>query len=280
VEHDVCGNGVDDGLCEQCDGGGNTFGCDFDCTLAQCGDGYRNGVAGEQCDDGNTLDGDGCQSNCRSTRAILYDQLDKPTNGALTQDFESAYVTYDCDAADDFIITSPEVWDVQNVFARGSMTAEEILHVNVRFYPDSGGIPGGTAVCPFSGITDFEAQDGNLSIELPEACRLGPGHWWMSLQVRMNQSYGYYYWGTREERTFQGAVWKNPGDGLGTDCEDWKRVGQCLAFEDTDFVFRLLGPDEDDRDLPPARGGGMPLILTLGGGAAYVFARSSRTGVS
>lgn len=38
--------------------------CDADCTLAACGDGRVNTVAGEQCDDGNTVDGDGCDS-CR-----------------------------------------------------------------------------------------------------------------------------------------------------------------------------------------------------------------------
>ena len=33
-------------------------------TLTQCGDGFR-GLPGEECDDGNTQDGDGCTSTCR-----------------------------------------------------------------------------------------------------------------------------------------------------------------------------------------------------------------------
>jgi cysteine-rich repeat protein len=64
VDH-LCGNGiVDPG--EQCDGGdAPTASCDVDGTAALCGDGVRNPAAGEQCDDGNNVDGDGCRNDCR-----------------------------------------------------------------------------------------------------------------------------------------------------------------------------------------------------------------------
>ena len=59
-----CGNGqLDQG--EACDEGGETARCDLDCTPALCGDGITNFAAGEQCDDGNTADGDGCDARCR-----------------------------------------------------------------------------------------------------------------------------------------------------------------------------------------------------------------------
>ena len=38
--------------------------CRLDCTAPRCGDGILDG--GEVCDDGNTIDGDGCSSNCRA----------------------------------------------------------------------------------------------------------------------------------------------------------------------------------------------------------------------
>jgi cysteine-rich repeat protein len=92
---DKCGNGtVDPG--EDCDPGtaGDTATCDADCSAVKCGDGYLNAAAGEQCDDvadsahcnqckpvvcgdgiwnqaaeecddGNTVNGDGCDSKCR-----------------------------------------------------------------------------------------------------------------------------------------------------------------------------------------------------------------------
>jgi cysteine-rich repeat protein len=59
-----CGNGiVDPG--EQCDDAGESATCNADCTTATCGDGKLNATAGEQCDDGNTANGDCCDSACQ-----------------------------------------------------------------------------------------------------------------------------------------------------------------------------------------------------------------------
>ncbi|NJK33092.1 MAG: hypothetical protein HC927_12165, partial [Deltaproteobacteria bacterium] len=59
-----CGNGVVDPG-EECDGGGETDACDIDCTLASCGDGWRNLSAGEKCDDGDDDDDDDCDNACQ-----------------------------------------------------------------------------------------------------------------------------------------------------------------------------------------------------------------------
>jgi cysteine-rich repeat protein len=64
VKFSQCGNGqVDAG--EQCDDGNNLNGdgCSSSCQL-ECGNGVREG--NEQCDDGNTVSGDGCSSTCKS----------------------------------------------------------------------------------------------------------------------------------------------------------------------------------------------------------------------
>lgn len=59
-----CGDGVVDPE-EECDDGGESATCNATCTAAACGDGEVNATAGEACDDGNTVDGDGtCQANC------------------------------------------------------------------------------------------------------------------------------------------------------------------------------------------------------------------------
>jgi cysteine-rich repeat protein len=58
-----CGNGVRV-LGEECDDGGESITCDDDCTFAVCGDEVLNTTSGEQCDDGNTIDGDGCSASC------------------------------------------------------------------------------------------------------------------------------------------------------------------------------------------------------------------------
>jgi cysteine-rich repeat protein len=66
----VCPDGAPD-VGEVCDDGGSgSATCDPDCTLPLCGDGIENTLAGEQCDDGNLVDGDGCESTCISTWAF------------------------------------------------------------------------------------------------------------------------------------------------------------------------------------------------------------------
>ena len=63
----VCGDGNREEACEDCDDGNlvDGDGCDSNCTITGCGNGIV--TAGEQCDDGNFLDGDGCDSNCTPT---------------------------------------------------------------------------------------------------------------------------------------------------------------------------------------------------------------------
>jgi len=59
----TCGNGMLDAG-EACDDGNaiDGDGCQADCVLPRCGDGIVD--PGEGCDDGNAIDGDGCQADC------------------------------------------------------------------------------------------------------------------------------------------------------------------------------------------------------------------------
>ena len=57
-----CGDGFIRVGVEFCDDMGESPTCDDDCSSVSCGDGNTNGAAGEQCDDGNTSDSDGCPS--------------------------------------------------------------------------------------------------------------------------------------------------------------------------------------------------------------------------
>ena len=59
----VCGDGTVEGL-EQCDDGNTNpgDGCDENCIAEVCGNGVLQ--SGEECDDGNTNPGDGCDENC------------------------------------------------------------------------------------------------------------------------------------------------------------------------------------------------------------------------
>jgi hypothetical protein len=54
---------------EACDGGSHdTAQCDADCSAVACHDGHENAAAGEQCDDGNTSDNDRCVGACLDAR--------------------------------------------------------------------------------------------------------------------------------------------------------------------------------------------------------------------
>jgi len=61
---DVCSDGVVDPLTEECDDGNliNGDGCDNNCTFTACGNGIATG--GENCDDANLDDFDDCRNNC------------------------------------------------------------------------------------------------------------------------------------------------------------------------------------------------------------------------
>ena len=67
----VCGDGSVEGT-EACDDMGESATCDDDCTLPECGDGVLNVTAGEECDDGNTMAGDGCGATCLFPPAALF----------------------------------------------------------------------------------------------------------------------------------------------------------------------------------------------------------------
>jgi len=74
----ICGNGIIEAG-ETCDDGNlvNGDGCESNCTLtgAICGNGIIE--AGETCDDGNLVNGDGCESNCTSTLGVNENETKK-----------------------------------------------------------------------------------------------------------------------------------------------------------------------------------------------------------
>jgi len=78
----TCGNGALDGI-EQCDDGNavDGDGCDSNCTPTGCGNGIRS--APEECDDGNTVNGDGCPATCAFSELDCSDCADNDSDGLV-----------------------------------------------------------------------------------------------------------------------------------------------------------------------------------------------------
>jgi cysteine-rich repeat protein len=84
AEPSGCGDGVKAGgnggtnTGEECDDGNliDGDGCDHNCKLTGCGNGVR--TTGEECDDGNLIDGDGCDHECRRESASEEDSAPSP----------------------------------------------------------------------------------------------------------------------------------------------------------------------------------------------------------
>jgi len=95
----VCGDGSLDLGCEQCDDGNlvDGDGCDGNCTFTGCGNAVV--TAGEICDDGNDVDGDGCDSNCTVTacgNAIVSSGEQCDDGNLIDRDGCSATCALDC----------------------------------------------------------------------------------------------------------------------------------------------------------------------------------------
>lgn len=103
-----CGNGVRDAG-EECDDGNaeDGDGCDVTCRRSGCGNGFR--VPDEECDDGNVVPGDGCDGSCRIERTC--GRLDmrgewslsvycQVLGGAVRADGVPLRVEQDCESGD------------------------------------------------------------------------------------------------------------------------------------------------------------------------------------
>jgi cysteine-rich repeat protein/YD repeat-containing protein len=145
----ACGNGVVTGS-EDCDDGGESATCDPDCTSAVCGDGTENFAAGEDCDDGNQTNGDGCD--------------DDPANGG------------DCTVTGcgNGIVTAPEACDDGGTMPGDGCDANCVL----EDYWACDGEPSGcarlyTVAFRHAGTTD-PATEGWTEPALPDGVTEGP----------------------------------------------------------------------------------------------------------
>ena len=119
-----CGDGFIQAGVEQCDLGpanANAGACTLACKNAVCGDGFKG--PGEPCDDGNMINGDGCNTNCIASGTPIWTQTyNSVSNGG------EAWNAVKTDAAGNVYVTGTEPAAGQN------------FNILTRKYDANGGI--------------------------------------------------------------------------------------------------------------------------------------------
>jgi hypothetical protein len=177
----------------------------------------------------------------------LYDQTDNAaTTATSSQNFEASFDTFDDFTADDFVVPAGATWNISSVnvggqYFNGTGPADS---VNVFFFPNSGTLPGGAAVCTFNNVAIASgAGTGSFNINLPSSCTLGAGTYWVSVQANMNFTpNGQWGWNDRTVQSNSGAAFENPGGGFACPGGNgWVLKSSCVATTSPDQSFVLIG---------------------------------------
>ena len=89
----------------------------------------------------------------------------------------------------------------------------------------------------------YTGANGDAVITISPAVDLTPGHYWMSVQARMDFTpNGQWFWQNRTVQAGSPAAWQNPGGGFGVGCTTWGVKTTCLTGQvGPDQVFRIHG---------------------------------------
>jgi len=179
-------------------------------------------------------------------KVLLYSQLDSPGAQATnTQNFEAANDAFDNELADDFVVPAGG-WSIDTVFVDGLYFngPGPTPTVHVKFYANSGALPGAAvAGCDYPAVVPADAA-GNLTMALAPPCVLAPGTFWVSVVANMNLTPGGQYgWGDRTVTSNSPAAWRNPGGGFGTPCAAFGARGATCGIDAPapDQLFSLSG---------------------------------------
>jgi len=176
---------------------------------------------------------------------ILLDHTDFSSGGnaMFSQNYESKYDAYDCQAADDFTVSPGEVWMIERVKVLGHYSAlgGPAQYVDVFFYADTPGLPD-VEVYRRENVSVLIESGGDLTFDLPVAAALPAGSYWLSVRAHMDyDADGQWYWETRTAASGASWAWRNPGDGFGRDCTIWRSGVFCGGPNDSGLLFALYG---------------------------------------
>jgi hypothetical protein len=186
-------------------------------------------------------------SNLSRAGTIWKNPTDDSGTGVVSQNFEAAYDAFDAQAADDFKIPTGEIWKITEIDVTGvyfnCTTCGPAVSENVTFYENSGSrnLPG-VVIKSLTGVVGVDSG-GSFAIKLPSAVKLGKGHYWVSVQVNMDiGTSGEWAWENAHSPKRSPAAWKNPGDGLATECTTYVVEEICIpSGQGPSHMFVLKG---------------------------------------
>jgi hypothetical protein len=162
-----------------------------------------------------------------------------------SQDFSGMNNKYDDAAADDFRVPEDAAWMLDTVFVQGlyQRTRTGATGVNVRIYADRSGAPGNLVSAQLGLVPVHGLRNPDFLLTLPTPVALGPGIYWVSVQVILSGEHdGQWFWTTRNLRTGRSAHWQNPNGGFGEDCPTWTDMQSCIDGPvGPDLAFSLGG---------------------------------------
>ena len=152
--------------------------------------------------------------------------------------------------ADDVVVPAGETYVVSRVWAHGSYGsgAGPVDGLDVKFFEDAGGMPG-PVHCGYTALAPLGRLDvSDFVVDLPAACRLAPGTWWLSVQARMPLNpRGQWFWAEATDGAGAEYRFQDPANVLGTGCTAWGTGNACFEPDpvNTDSCFLLKGATEE-----------------------------------
>jgi hypothetical protein len=188
----------------------------------------------------------------RATGSVIYTQWGGGTKSVRSSiDNLGGGVIQVTQAADDFVVPSyADSWSISAVEVAGSKQGSaELSSINVFFYSNSSNKPGelvsgqpSQQSIPPSKIENLST--GNYVINLNTPVQLGPGTYWVSVQIVPPAINYDWMWYTRLAQTNNPSAWRNPDGNQYMGCPVWGyRLPTCSNYgsPDVDMQFRLWG---------------------------------------
>jgi hypothetical protein len=202
---------------------------------------------------------------------VLYSQFDYDAgNGVPSQNFETAFDAYDCDAADDFTVPGGKIWTVDEIEVKYVYnTLPSPTNLTVRFYNDNAGRPG-TLIKEFVGFDVPSATFLTYVIPLPTTVILESGVKWVSFHANFDlSSYGQIFWSNRTEQSGYESCWINPGNGFALGATTWtpQRTAGVGGGASPDLLFGIVGVESQAVPFPLI--GSILAFLGIGGASFF-----------